>query len=226
LEGSLCRAHTNNSGAMLGLARAGLPVWLSPASGPGRKSAYTLEMIRLPQDNFWVGVNTLIPNRLLRAAFAAGLLPWAAGYTLFRPEAGRGSSRLDALLTGPNLPPLWVECKNVTLVEDEMAAFPDAVSLRARKHLEEMRAIAASGERAAFFYCVQRPDGRCFGPADYIDAAYAELYFQALEEGVEVYPHRVLLSPRGIGLGATLPLAGPPEPLPDAAFPAESGACA
>ncbi|MDR2161772.1 MAG: sugar fermentation stimulation protein SfsA, partial [Desulfovibrio sp.] len=81
LEGGLCRVHTNNSGAMLGLVREGLPVWLSPASGPGRKSAYTLEMIRLPGSGLWVGVNTLVPNRLLRAAFQAGLLPWAAGYT-------------------------------------------------------------------------------------------------------------------------------------------------
>jgi sugar fermentation stimulation protein A len=203
-------------------------VWLSPASGPARKSAYTLEMIRLPAfpEDFWVGVNTLTPNRLLRAAFEACLLPWAVGYTSFRPEARRGESRLDALLTGPDLPPLWVECKNVTLVEDDMAAFPDAVSLRGRKHLREMGAIAASGERAAFFYCVQRPDGRCFGPADYVDAAYAELYFQALEKGVEVYPRRVLLSPQGIGLGAALPLARPSEPLPDAASFAESGACA
>jgi sugar fermentation stimulation protein A len=215
LRGSLHRAHTNNSGAMLGLVREGLSVWLSPASGPGRASAYTLEMIRLPAlpEDFWVGVNTLTPNRLLRAAFEARLLPWAAGYTVFRPETRRGSSRLDALLTGPDLPPLWVECKNVTLVEDDTAAFPDAVSLRGRKHLEEMTAIAASGERAAFFYCVQRPDGRCFGPADYVDAAYAGLYFQALEAGVEVYPYRVLLSLRGIGLGALLPLAGPSEPL-------------
>ncbi len=209
-------AHTNNSGAMLGLTRPGSPVLLSPAANPARALPYTLECVALPGSapaaRAWVGVNTLTPNRLLRAAFHAGLLPWAQGYTRFQPEARRGESRLDALLTGPGLPPLWVECKNVTLVEDEVAAFPDAVSERAQKHLREMTAVVRSGERGAFFYCVQRPDGACFGPADYVDPAYADLYFQALAAGVESRPHRVLVSGRGLDLGEPLPLV-PPKPM-------------
>ncbi len=198
-------AHTNNSGSMLGLTRPGSGVLVSPAPGAGRKLAYTLELVRL--DDMWVGVNTMTPNRLLRAAFERGLLPWAMGYTEFRAEARRGESRLDALLTGTGLPPLWVECKNVTLVEDGIAAFPDAVSVRAQKHLGEMADIVAHGERAAFFYCVQRADGGCFGPADYVDPEYARLFYETLAAGVEAYPHRVIVSPQGIGLGPVLPFA-------------------
>jgi sugar fermentation stimulation protein A len=179
LNGEPCLAHTNNSGSMLGLTRPGNLLAISPAPGPGRKLPYTLEMICLPEPGkaplspeeaadpaafatagLWVGVNTLTPNRLLRAAFAAGELPWAAGYTEYRAEAKRGQSRLDALLTGPGLPPLWVECKNVTLVEDGVAAFPDAVTVRGQKHVREMMDIVRSGDRAAFFYCVQRADAR------------------------------------------------------------------
>lgn len=200
-------AHTNNSGSMLGLTRPGAPVLLSPASNPKRALPYTLELVGLPGGgDAWVGVNTLTPNRLLRAAFAAGLLPWAAGYTSFQPEAKRGQSRLDALLTGPGLPPLWVECKNVTLVEDDVAAFPDAVSERGHKHLRAMTEIVQNGERAAFFYCVQRPDGKCFGPADYVDPIYAALYEEARVAGVESRPHRAVVSERGIALGSELPL--------------------
>lgn len=202
-------AHTNNSGSMLGLTRPGLPVLLSPAANPARKLPYTLELIGLPGTNepSWVGVNTMTPNRILRAAFHAGLLPWAKGYTVFRPEAKRGKSRLDALLTGPDLPPLWVECKNVTLVEDDMAVFPDAVSSRAHKHLEEMTDIVRSGGRGAFFYCVQRPDGLCFGPAGFIDPTYAALYESARAAGVESHPHRVIATEQGLDLGLELPLA-------------------
>ena len=205
LDGAPCRSHTNNSGSMLGLTRPGSPLWLSPAGGPGRSTEWTLEMVGL--SGMWVGVNTLTPNRLLKAAFVAGLLPWAAGYTHLQPEAKRGLSRLDALLTGPGLPPLWVECKNVTLVEDCVAAFPDAVSERAQKHLREMMDIVRCGERAAFFYCIQRPDGFCFGPADYVDPAYAALYYQALDAGVAVYPHLAPVSTSGVGIGPLLPLA-------------------
>ena len=204
-------AHPNNSGSMLGLTRPGLPVLLSPGKNPNRKLPYTLECIGLSGSGTgnpaWVGVNTLSPNRLLKAAFLAGLLPWAGGYARFQPEARRGASRLDALLTGPGLPPLWVECKNVTLVEDDVAAFPDAISERAHKHLREMEDIVRSGERGAFFYCIQRPDGKCFGPADYIDPVYAALYEEARAAGVESHPHRIHVTEQGLDLGEELPLA-------------------
>lgn len=199
-------AHTNNSGSMLGLVRPGNPVWLSPASNPNRKLAWTLELIQVPGVG-WVGVNTMTPNRLLAAAFQAGRLSWAEGYTHFRSEAKRGQSRLDALLTGPGLPPLWVECKNVTLVEDDVAAFPDAVSVRAQKHVREMEDIAAAGERAAFFFCIQRPDGQCFAPAGYIDPVYASQFLTAVSHGIECHAHRVLAEPGGIEIGVELPLA-------------------
>lgn len=220
-------AHSNNSGSMLGLTRPGSLIFLSPAANPARKLPWTLELVRLPEaapmraadgeaaldahggelpPGLWVGVNTMTPNRLLRAAFEAGRLPWARGYTSFRPEAARGGSRLDALLTGPGLPDLWVECKNVTLAEDGEAAFPDAVTERGRKHLEEMAAVVRSGARAAFFYCIQRPDAACFGPADYVDPVYADTFRRSLGAGVEVHPHRALLSRAGVDLGPELPL--------------------
>ena len=155
---------------------------------------------------FWVGVNTSTPNRLLAAAFAAGRLPFAAGYTHLRREAVRGDSRLDACLTGPGLPPLWVECKNVTMVEDEVACFPDAATERGQKHLRAMMDIVRHGERAATFYLVQRADGQCFGPAEVVDPAYARLFWEAVAAGVEMYPFRAHIHAAGIDLGALLPL--------------------
>lgn len=204
-------AHTNNSGAMTGLLRPGAPLFVSPALREGRKLPWTLELLGVPTNHpgsvMWAGVNTMTPNRLLRAAFECGLLSWAKGYTTFRSEAVRGASRLDALFSGPNLPPLWVECKNVTLVEDSVAAFPDAISERAHKHMREMMTIVQRGERAAFFYCIQRPDALCFAPADYVDPVYAALYHEAAAMGVESHAHHAPASPEGIGLGAEMPTA-------------------
>lgn len=228
-DDSTLLAHSNNSGSMLGLLRPGAPVLVSPATRPGRTLRYTQECVWLEDHavpapsaraaraaraagttgqsrGFWVGVNTSVPNRMLEAAFRAGRLDFAAGYTALRREARRGQSRLDACLTGPGLPPLWVECKNVTLVEDDAACFPDAASERARKHLTELMDIVASGQRAAMFYLVQRPDGRCFGPADCIDPDYAALFWQAVERGVEICAFRAHVSPAGIDLGPRLPL--------------------
>lgn len=213
--------HSNNSGSMMGLLRPGAPVLASPAANPDRKLRWTQEAVRMRDwsGDFWVGVNTATPNRLLEAAFHAGLLPWAAGYTHLRREARFGESRLDACLTaapqGPaqgsgsgetTLPPLWVECKNVTMVEDDVACFPDAATERGQKHIREMMRLVEQGFRAAFFYLVQRADGTCFGPADFIDPAYADLFWQALDAGVEVYPHRAVVTEQGIFLGEMLPV--------------------
>ena len=203
-------AHTNNTGSMLGLLRPGRPVLLSRAARPGRKLAWTVEAIRAGDagKNFWVGVNTSVPNRFLEAAFKAGFLPWTRGYTSLRREAVRGESRFDGLFTGPGLPSLWVECKNVTLVEDGEAAFPDAVSRRGTRHLAGLRRIRAGGERAAMLYLVQRPDARCFAPADYIDPDYADEYFKALADGVEIHPVVARIEESGVFWDGTLPLRG------------------
>ncbi len=158
------------------------------------------------KQGFWVGVNTSIPNKLLQAAFEAKLLPFAQGYTELKREAKRGKSRLDACLQGAGLPPLWIECKNVTMVEDDVACFPDAATERGQKHLQELMDIVKQGERAAMFYLVQRADGQCFGPAAVIDPVYAELFWEAVHMGVEVYPYRAKLTSKGVFLGELLPL--------------------
>jgi sugar fermentation stimulation protein A len=197
--------HTNNSGSMLGLTRPGCRALVSPARGPKRKLPYTLELIE--HQGFWVGVNTLTPNRMLKAAHENGLLPGAAAYPRFRPEAKTGDSRLDALLEGP-AGRLWVECKNVTMCEYGEAGFPDAVTARGLKHLQELTNLVLAGDRAALFFLVQRPDADCFGPAEYIDPAYAEGLRAAMVAGVEVWPHVAEASSGGIGLGPRLPLSG------------------
>ncbi len=197
-------AHTNNSGSMLGMLRPGNPVLVSPAANPARKLKWTLELIE--DKGVWAGVNTLTPNRLLAAAHAAGQLAETRGYPHFKAEAKAGDSRLDALLDGPK-GQLFVEAKNVTLVEDDTAFFPDAVTVRGQKHLRELMRLGETGVRVACFYLVQRGDARCFAPADFIDPEFARLLRQAVDAGVEVWPYRAEVGQDGIDLGPRLPLA-------------------
>lgn len=211
-SGAELRAHTNNTGSMLGLLRPGTLALLSPAANPDRALKWTLEALALPgghrgQNPAWVGVNTLTPNRLLAAAWRAGLLPEAKGYARLTPEARTGDSRLDARFDADGEPTLFVECKNVTLVEDGQAQFPDAASERGRKHLDELIRLRAEGCRAALFFLVQRPDGDCFAPAEAIDPDYAAGLAQALAAGVEVWAWRAAITIHGITLAERLALA-------------------
>lgn len=201
-------AHTNNTGAMMGLLRRGAPALFSPAQSKNRKLPFTLERIYIGSEEhgLWTGVNTMLANRLFEAAFYQGSLGFLSGYTKLRREAKRKRSRFDFCLYGEDSQQIWIECKSVTLVEEGTAYFPDAASIRGRKHLEELIEAKNDGERAIMFYLVQRPDSGCFCPADFIDPDYASLFWRALDAGVEMYAYNALLLAEGTGLGEQLPL--------------------
>jgi sugar fermentation stimulation protein A len=202
-------AHANNTGSMLGLLRPGAAIGLSVSDNPKRRLPYTLEMARVPDfaGDFWVGVNTLTPNRLLRLGMMAGAFPDLAGYDTIRSEPPFAGGRLDFLLSGP-AGRCFVECKNVTMVEDGAAMFPDAATQRGCKHLVELTRLAREGrDKAALFFCVQRPDGDCFAPAAVVDPDYAALFTEAVAAGVLVLAYRAAVSEAGVELGGRLPLA-------------------
>jgi sugar fermentation stimulation protein A len=207
LDGEEVAVHTNNTGTMLGLLHEGAPVLLSPAEGQGRRLKWTLEAMGAgTASGTWVGVNTAVPNRLLAPMFERGLLPWTAPYSLLRREVPCGESRIDACFSGGGLPPLWVECKNVTLVEDGEAAFPDAVTTRGARHLRELAAIRGRGGRAAMLFVVQRTDARCFTAAGHIDPAYAQELRRAVSLGVEAHAIAVSVDLDGIRYAGELPV--------------------
>ena len=210
LDGRQVWVHTNNSGSMRGLLTPGAAALVSPAANPDRALAWTLEALAV--DGGWASVNTLAPNRMLRAAFQAGLLPELAGCDAYRPEVRSGDSRLDACFQGP-AGEVWVEAKNVTLAQGPAALFPDAATERGRRHLRELMRLAAGGRRVAGFYLVSMPLARCFAPAADIDPDYATLFAQALAAGVEAWPYRAEVGEVGLDLGPRLPLC-PPAAVP------------
>jgi sugar fermentation stimulation protein A len=190
---------------MLGLDRPGAAVRLSPAP-PGRRTAYTWELARA--GGVWVCINTLVPNRLALAAARARALPLFAGAREVRPEVRVSArSRVDLMARGP-WGRLYVEVKSVTLVRDGLALFPDAVTSRGLRHLEELARLAAEGHRAAMLYIVQRSDAKAFAPAADIDPAYAGAYAAARTAGVEVAAVSAVAGPARVRLAGTLPAAG------------------
>ena len=194
-------AHCPNTGSMQGCAEPGMRVWLSPATNPARKLAWTWELVEaLP--GVVVGMHTGRSNALVREAIEAGRVPELAGYPAIRPEVKYGEgSRIDLLLTAPGRPDCYVEVKNVTAaVAGRIGYFPDAVTTRGTKHLREMSAMVAAGHRAVLVFCVQRGDVDCVRPADHIDPVYGRTLREALAAGVEVIALGATVWPAGIEL--------------------------
>lgn len=203
-SGEAVTAHCSNSGRMTGCSQPGRPVYLSFHDNPKRKLKYTWEMIEMPAS--LVGVNTLVPNRLVAKSLGAGQVPGLAGYDSVASEVRvNKNSRLDLKLTGRGRPDAFVEVKNCTLVEDGCARFPDAPTVRGQKHLQELALLKAGGARAVIFFLVQRTDADHFSPADAIDPAYGRILREVIEKGVEAIAYDVEISTHGIGLRRALP---------------------
>jgi sugar fermentation stimulation protein A len=201
-DGKVVTALCPNTGSMKSCCEAGRPVMLSYHGGDSRKYPYTLEMIHM--DRGWVGVNTALPNSLVALAVKYGMIPELISYTSVRREIRYGeNSRIDLLLEGPP-GRCWVEVKNVSLLEGTAVCFPDAVSQRGTKHLEELIKMVRRGDRAVILFLVQRGDGEVFLAADHIDPLYGETLRRAVEAGVEVLVYRALVSPGGIRWGELL----------------------
>jgi sugar fermentation stimulation protein A len=185
-DGQAVTAHCPNPGAMLGVKDPGQVAWASWSPDPKRKLAYTLQMVE--QGNALVGVNTLLPNKLVAEALAAGAIPELVGYDTVRPEVKYGeASRVDFLLTGEDRPPCWLEVKNCHFSRvSGLAEFPDCKAERSTRHLTELAARVALGERAVALFVVQREDCEAFQACADLDPAFARGLDAAARAGVEV----------------------------------------
>ncbi len=205
-DGQKVIAHTNNTGSMRGLLASEAEIWLSPANNPARKLPWTLELVRTVentatgvQGDVLVGVNTIMANHLIREAIQGEAIAGLPTNCEIRAEVKYGQgSRVDFLLTDIQKNRCWVEVKNVSLVENSHARFPDSPTERGRKHLVELETMVKSGDRAALVFCIQRSDPRTVGPADDIDPLYGKLLRQAAANGVEIYGVEFKVDPNSI----------------------------
>src|SRR5712672_2441119 len=213
-------AHVANPGAMTGLAAPGARVWLSKSDNPKRKLAYSWELIEVDfgGGSELVGVNTAHPNALAAEALAAGLIPELVGYAAARREVRYGrNSRVDFLLEDPARAACYVEVKNVHLMRRQgHAEFPDAITVRGARHLDELAAMVAAGHRAVMLFLIQIGSAERFGLAADIDPTYARAFERACAAGVEAIAYRCAITADGISLARPVTIGEwlAPAPLP------------
>jgi sugar fermentation stimulation protein A len=214
--GEMITATCPNTGSMMGLTAPGSRVWLSESDSPNRKYRHTWELIEVEEliDNdigaspVMVGINTNVPNRVVAEAIADGKIPQLAGYLTLKREQRYGiNSRIDILLECPKRGAAYVEIKNVHLCRTpRLAEFPDSVTERGAKHLDELSTMVAEGHRAVMVYLVQRGDNDRLRLAADIDPAYAAAFSRAKAAGVEAIALACAISATEITIAREIPV--------------------
>lgn len=209
-DGREVTAHCANPGSMMGVSTPGATVWLEPNDDPKRKLKFSWKLIEL-EDGHVSGIDTGVPNKVVGEALRAGAIPELSAYSGVRAEAKYGkSSRIDFLLTEPGLPDAYVEVKNVHLRrEDDWAEFPDSVTTRGAKHLEELSDMVGQGARAVMLYLIQRTDCARLRMARDLDPGYAAAFARARAAGVEAIARTTYINTEEITLGPSIPVAEP-----------------
>ena len=202
-NGEIVVAHCPNTGAMKGCQQTGSRVWLSPSDNPKRKLAWTLELVE--DQGSLVCVHSVLANRVVEGALKDGIFPELSGFDTLHREVNLGANTRVDFRLAVGAASIWVEVKAVSwCVGAGLGQFPDAVSVRARKHVQELASLVSSGTRAALIFCAFHQGIERIVPALEVDPKYAEALVGAVQAGVEIYGLGVEISPRG--LKATKPL--------------------
>ncbi|PWW03740.1 sugar fermentation stimulation protein [Hoeflea marina] len=205
-SGEIITGSCPNTGSMLGLSEPGSRVHVQLHDSLTRKYKHSLELVEA--DGTLVGINTGRPNALVEEAILSGLIPSLAGYETLRREQNYGvRSRIDLQLDDPVRGRAYVEVKNVHFRRQPgLVEFPDTVTARGARHLEELGAMAEAGHRAVMVYLIQRGDCERLSICGDLDPAYALAYVRAMKRGVEALAVRCKISLNEIAPDSLVPI--------------------
>ena len=200
--GETLTLHCPNTGAMTGCADPGSVAWYSTSTNERRKYPHTLEVVE-DRDGHFIGINSARANELVAEALEADLLPgFPKNARVQREVVIPGQpGRLDLLVDD-----IYVEVKSVTLKLADSGAFPDAVSVRATRHLDTLSRLARKGGGAALVFCVQHSGISTVRSADEIDPGYGLALRRAVADGVQVCALRCRVTPLGVAPVGVVPV--------------------
>ena len=199
IENKVITAHCPNTGSMKGLLKKGNKVWLTKSNNPNRKLKYTLQIIE--DDGSKVGVNTHLTNKIILDALKNNLIKEFDKNITIKPEVKFGNNtRFDFLITKKNYK-AFVEVKNVTLMrKPKIAEFPDAITSRGAKHIEELIKASKKGYEIYIAFIIQREDCNEFTIASDIDPEYSKLLSKAVKKKLNILCYDCKFSSKGIKL--------------------------
>lgn len=202
----IVEAHLPDSGRLKELLIKGRKVWLQPVDKPDRKTRWSAALVETPNELGLVSINSTLPNRLVEKAIKNKAIPELEDWQYVRREYTFKGSRWDFLLQ-KNERHLALEVKGVTLIEDNIGYFPDAVTIRGARHVQELASIVKEDNwEAALLFIVQREDVQAIKPCEKIDPNFAHQLKQAKSAGVNLLGRKCHIMLDGVLLGEAVPV--------------------
>jgi len=199
-------AHMADPGRLRELLLPEKRLWLRPASKPERKTRWTAVLVESPDGSELISLDSTLPNRLIAEALRERAIAELSDWELVRAEVKMGRSRFDFLLSRGESEKMVLEVKSVTLVEEGIALFPDAVTERGARHVRELAEIAGRpGWEATVLFVLQRPDAEEIRAARSIDPKFSDALSEAKEAGVRVLGRRCKVLKDRVELGRQVP---------------------
>lgn len=199
------RVHLADPGRLMELLIEGVTIYVLPSMNPNRKTKWTA--VYVESNGILVSINTTYPNKLVESILKKAIIEELSVYRWVKSEYTYGSSRWDFLLEDGEKNQLLLEVKSVTLAKDGIGMFPDAITKRGSKHVQELTAIAKEGTfKTAILFVVQRGDVEIVTGAAEIDPVFAKNLEEAAKAGVQLLSYTCVLTEQGIGWGHAIPV--------------------
>ena len=199
LKNKIITAHCPNPGSMFNLLKKGNRVYFTESNNIKRKLKYTLQIIEVNDTKFCI--NTHITNKIIQQSLENKLIDGLKNYSLIRPEKKFGkNTRFDFfLLNTKTNKKAFLEVKSVSLSRKKNhAEFPDAVTERGKKHLENLILANQQGYESYLFFLIQIENCKSFSIASDIDPVYFKVFQEALKKNVNVLCYDCKFSNKGI----------------------------
>ena len=202
LAGEKTKVHVKNTGRCRELLRDHARVYLERSANPNRATAY--DLVAVEKEGRLVNMDSSAPNKVVGEWLANGGL--YQDISLVRPETVYGSSRFDFYIESASGKRAFIEVKGVTLENEGVAAFPDAPSERALKHVEELIGACAKGFETYLIFVVQMKHVNRVEPNWKTQPAFGEWLRKARSAGVHLLAYDCMVETDGLTLDKEVPV--------------------
>ncbi len=202
LHGERTKVHVKNTGRCRELLKDHTKVYLEKSDSKTRATAY--DLVAVDKDGRLVNMDSNAPNKVAGEWLRAGGL--YGDVSLVRPEKTFGNSRFDFYVESLSGKRAFIEVKGVTLEREGAAAFPDAPSERALKHVEELIEARRQGYEAYLLFVVQMKGINFVEPNWDTQPAFGEALKKARRAGVRLLAYDCLVREDGLEMHAPVPV--------------------